>query len=107
MAAYEIARGVAAQRVVAGIVSSKSMEAVSADSAESPRYSDCGGLEGAVAAAPERSGAAELAAIAALRVSSTELRTCRSEDTKIQFRNLILFFGVAATGHCRSRKGAM
>ena len=39
--------------------------------------------------------------------ASSELRTCRSEDTKIQFRNLILFFGVAATGHCRSRKGAM
>ena len=67
--AYEIARDVAAQGVVAGIVSSKSMAAVSTDSTESPRYSGCGGLEGAVAAAPERSGAAELAAIAALRVS--------------------------------------
>ena len=67
--AYEIARDVAAQGVVAGIVSSKSMAAVSTDSTESPRYSGCGGLEGAVAAAPERSEAAELAAIAALRVS--------------------------------------
>ena len=86
VAAYAIARSVAAQGVVAGIASSKSMAAVSAVSAESPRYSDCGGLEGAVAAAPERSEAAELAAIAALL---SELRTCCSDSTKFQFRNLI------------------
>ena len=72
----EIARGVAAQSVAARIASSRWMAMISAVSAESPRYCNGGGFEGDAAAAPgarEVTEAAELAAIAALRMIDDEV----------------------------------
>ena len=72
----EIARGVAAQSVAARIASSRWMAMISAVSAESPRYCNGGAFEGDAAAAPgarEVTEAAELAAIAALRMIDDEV----------------------------------